>query len=309
MVASRMASKRSSRATACREPRHDLGPARQEVLEDAAMQRLLRLEVIEQRRLGHSDGVGDLAGSPCRRRLARRTAASLPRGSWRVRPWARRYRSVTCCLPNGRQRRKRKGASACRPAIRGMLAHSMIFARPRVLILFPLGFAAGLPYMLVSLDALGVADASRRLARRRRPASRRSRCPIRSSSCGRRSSIAIAPPLGGRRRGWIVLFQLALGAALVALGATSPRAARSPSPRSPSASRSAPPARTSPPTPIAPICSRPTSAPPAPPSMSSAIAPPCSSPAVSRSSPPTTYRSVGCTSSRPRCSPSASSPR
>ena len=42
------------------EARHDLVPARQEVLEDAAMQRLLRREVIEQRRLGHADGVGDL---------------------------------------------------------------------------------------------------------------------------------------------------------------------------------------------------------------------------------------------------------
>jgi len=32
------------------------------------------------------------------------------------------------------------------------------------------------------------------------------------------------PPFAGRRRGWIILFQLALGAALVALGALSPRA-------------------------------------------------------------------------------------
>ena len=36
---------------------------------------------------------------------------------------------------------------------------------------------------------------------------------------------SLPPPFAGRRRGWIVLFQLALGAALVALGATSPRAA------------------------------------------------------------------------------------
>ena len=42
---------------------------------------------------------------------------------------------------------------------------------------------------------------------------------------GAAASIAFRPPLAGRRRGWIVLFQLALAAALVALGATSPRAA------------------------------------------------------------------------------------
>ena len=101
---------------------------------------------------------------------------------------------------------------------------SMIFARPRVLILFPLGFAAGLPYMLASstlsawLTQAGVS----------------------LTGVGLFSAVALPyslkllwaplidryrPPLLGRRRGWIVLFQLALGAALLALGATSPRAA------------------------------------------------------------------------------------
>ena len=43
-----------------------------------------------------------------------------------------------------------------------------VFARPRVLILFPLGFAAGLPYLLVGVDAVGMAGQRRRLARRHR---------------------------------------------------------------------------------------------------------------------------------------------
>jgi hypothetical protein len=117
------------------------------------------------------------------------------------------------------------------------------------------------------------------------------------------------PPFAGRRRGWIILFQLALGAALVALGALSPRA-----------------------TPLAfaalavgvTFCAASqdiaadayrtdllaaTSAPPAPPSTSSATAPPRWSPAGWRSSPPITCRSAASTSSARCSSPSASSPR
>jgi len=99
-----------------------------------------------------------------------------------------------------------------------------VFTRPRVLVLFPLGFASGLPYMLVgSTLSAWLTEAGVPLA-----------------GVGLFSAVALPyslkllwaplvdryrPPLGGRRRGWIVLFQLALGAALVALGATSPRAA------------------------------------------------------------------------------------
>ncbi|MGZ3428446.1 MAG: AmpG family muropeptide MFS transporter [Polyangia bacterium] len=99
-----------------------------------------------------------------------------------------------------------------------------VFTRPRVLILFPLGFAAGLPYLLVgSTLSAWLANAGVSLA-----------------GIGLFSAVTLPyslkllwaplvdryrPPFGGRRRGWIVLFQLALGTALIALGATSPRAA------------------------------------------------------------------------------------
>src|SRR4051794_27538079 len=100
----------------------------------------------------------------------------------------------------------------------------MIFARPRVLILFPLGFAAGLPYMLasstlsawltqagVSLAGVGLFSAGAR--------------PYSPKLLWAPAIDRYRPPPLGRRPGWSVLFQLALGAALVALGATSPRAA------------------------------------------------------------------------------------
>jgi PAT family beta-lactamase induction signal transducer AmpG len=99
-----------------------------------------------------------------------------------------------------------------------------VFTRPRVLILFPLGFAAGLPYLLVgSTLSAWLANAG-----------------VSLTGIGLFSAVTLPyslkllwaplvdrfrPPFGGRRRGWIVLFQLALGATLVALGATSPRAA------------------------------------------------------------------------------------
>jgi PAT family beta-lactamase induction signal transducer AmpG len=99
----------------------------------------------------------------------------------------------------------------------------VVFTRGRVLILFPLGFAAGLPYMLVTqtlsawlanagvaLGALGLFTAVS--------------LPYSLKLLWAPLVDLIAPPLGGRRRGWIVLFQLALAAALVGLGATSPRA-------------------------------------------------------------------------------------
>jgi MFS transporter, PAT family, beta-lactamase induction signal transducer AmpG len=104
------------------------------------------------------------------------------------------------------------------------ILQALIFARPRVLILFPLGFAAGLPYMLasstlsawltqagVSLAGVGLFSAVT--------------LPYSLKLLWAPILDRYRPPLLGRRRGWIVLFQLALGAALVALGATSPRAA------------------------------------------------------------------------------------
>ncbi|HEY2746323.1 MAG TPA: AmpG family muropeptide MFS transporter [Polyangia bacterium] len=100
----------------------------------------------------------------------------------------------------------------------------MVFTRPRVLLLFPLGFAAGVPYMLVSQTlSAWLANAGVSLA-----------------GVGLFSAVSLPyslkllwaplvdrflPPFAGRRRGWIILFQLALGLTLVALGATSPRAA------------------------------------------------------------------------------------
>ena len=87
MVSSRMASKRSSRATARKQARHDLVPARQEVLEHARVQRLLRREVIEQRRLAPRRPRRRSPAATCRRRPGPRTAASPPRGSWCARPW------------------------------------------------------------------------------------------------------------------------------------------------------------------------------------------------------------------------------
>ncbi|HEX6837391.1 MAG TPA: MFS transporter, partial [Polyangia bacterium] len=98
-----------------------------------------------------------------------------------------------------------------------------VYARRRVLVLFPLGFAAGLPYLLVgSTLSAWVTQAGVSLA-----------------GVGLFSAVALPyslkllwaplvdrfrPPFGGRRRGWLVLFQLALGLFLVALGALSPRA-------------------------------------------------------------------------------------
>ncbi|HWE31596.1 MAG TPA: MFS transporter [Polyangia bacterium] len=99
-----------------------------------------------------------------------------------------------------------------------------VFARPRVLILFPLGFAAGLPYMLVSstlsawLTNTGVSLAGVGLFSA-------VTLPYSLKLLWAPFVDRYRPPLLGRRRGWIVLFQLALGGALVALGATSPRAA------------------------------------------------------------------------------------
>lgn len=99
-----------------------------------------------------------------------------------------------------------------------------VYARRRVLVLFPLGFAAGLPYLLVgSTLSAWLTQAGVSLA-----------------GVGLFSAVALPyslkllwaplvdrfrPPFGGRRRGWIVLFQLALGLLLVTLGATSPHAA------------------------------------------------------------------------------------
>jgi len=99
-----------------------------------------------------------------------------------------------------------------------------VYARRRVLVLFPLGFAAGLPYLLVgSTLSAWLTQAGVSLA-----------------GVGLFSAVALPyslkllwaplvdrfrPPFGGRRRGWIVLFQLALGLMLVALGAMSPHAA------------------------------------------------------------------------------------
>lgn len=97
-----------------------------------------------------------------------------------------------------------------------------VFRRRRVLLLVPLGFASGLPYALTSstLSAwLTAAGAS-------------------LGDIGLFSIVALpyslkflwaplldrfAAPLCGRRRGWIVLFQLAVAGALVALGAVGPR--------------------------------------------------------------------------------------
>ena len=99
-----------------------------------------------------------------------------------------------------------------------------VFARPRVLILFPLGFAAGLPYMLVSstlsawLTQAGVSLASVGLFSA-------VTLPYSLKLLWAPLVDRYRPPFGGRRRGWIVLFQLALGATLIALGAMSPRAA------------------------------------------------------------------------------------
>lgn len=99
-----------------------------------------------------------------------------------------------------------------------------VFRRRHVLLLFPLGFAAGLPYLLTSstlaawLTSAGV--------------------PL--GDVGLFAIVTLpyslkllwaplldryALPLLGRRRGWLILFQLALAAALVALGAIGPRAA------------------------------------------------------------------------------------
>jgi PAT family beta-lactamase induction signal transducer AmpG len=99
-----------------------------------------------------------------------------------------------------------------------------VFRRRHVLILFPLGFAAGLPYLLTSstlaawLTSAGV--------------------PL--GDVGLFAIVTLpyslkllwaplldryALPLLGRRRGWLLLFQLALGASLIALGAIGPRAA------------------------------------------------------------------------------------
>ena len=184
-----------------------------------------------------------------------------------------------------------------------------VFTRPRVLVLFPLGFAAGLPYMLVTqtlsawLAGAGVPLAGVGLFTA-------VSAPYSLKLLWAPLVDLFPPPFAGRRRGWIILFQLALAAALVALGATSPRAApvafaalavgrhrvrrhrRHRHRRLPHRSARAP-----------------TSAPPAPPSTSSATAPPCSSPAGWRSSPPTTSPSAASTSSPPRCSSSVSSPR
>jgi len=98
-----------------------------------------------------------------------------------------------------------------------------VMGRPRVLVFLPLGFAAGLPYLLTSstlsawLTAAGVS----------------------LGDIGLYSIVTLpyslkllwAPlldrfttPWLGRRRGWIVLFQLALTVTLLLLGATSPRA-------------------------------------------------------------------------------------
>ncbi|HEX9104753.1 MAG TPA: MFS transporter, partial [Polyangia bacterium] len=103
-------------------------------------------------------------------------------------------------------------------------SHALIYLRPRMLALFALGFASGLPYLLVgSTLSAWLTQAGVSLA-----------------GVGLFSAVALPyslkllwaplvdrfrPPFAGRRRGWIVLFQLALGAALLALGASSPRAA------------------------------------------------------------------------------------
>ncbi len=110
-----------------------------------------------------------------------------------------------------------------RPAAAGTMRHHVsVYGRPRVLVLFPLGFAAGLPYMLasstlsawltqagVSLAGVGLFSAVT--------------LPYSLKLLWAPLVDRYRPPFGGRRRGWIVLFQLALGAALLALGATSPR--------------------------------------------------------------------------------------
>lgn len=96
------------------------------------------------------------------------------------------------------------------------------FRRKHVLLLFPLGFASGLPYLLTSstlaawLTAAGV--------------------PL--GDVGLFAIVTLpyslkllwaplvdryALPLLGRRRGWLLLFQLALAAALATLGALGPR--------------------------------------------------------------------------------------
>ncbi len=99
-----------------------------------------------------------------------------------------------------------------------------VYLRRHVLLLVPLGFASGLPYLLVgSTLAAWLTQAG---------------VPL--GDVGLFSIVALpyslkllwAPrvdrfrlPWLGRRRGWLVAFQLALAATLVLLGAQSPRAA------------------------------------------------------------------------------------
>ena len=114
----------------------------------------------------------------------------------------------------------RAGYSRAVPAARA----AAVFTRPRVLVLFPLGFAAGLPYMLVTqtlsawLAGAGVPLAGVGLFTA-------VSAPYSLKILWAPLVDLFPPPFAGRRRGWIILFQLALAAALVALGATSPRAA------------------------------------------------------------------------------------
>ena len=94
-------------------------------------------------------------------------------------------------------------------------------------VLFLLGFSSGLPLMLDRTDAAGVADRPSSRARRHR----------RLSSVGLAYTFkfAWAPlldryqlPLLGRRRGWVLVFQLALVGGLLAMACVDPRARRRP---------------------------------------------------------------------------------
>src|SRR5690606_32291214 len=126
------------------------------------------------------------------------------------------------CLP----RRRRLGRGLVGVAtVSGWLAAARVYLEPRVLLVMALGFSSGLP-LLLTLSTLSVWLAEEGVSKTAiglfalvgtpytfkflwAPLIDRARAPILSRALG-------------RRRGWAALTQLALAAAILALGATDP---------------------------------------------------------------------------------------